>query len=85
MAEPAAEDAQTYIQGDMPIEEHRSTYRVFDYMVRFGSLAVACLVLFLVIWFCVGAGFLPALIVSAILAAVGGYALRMKPQSIDTL
>lgn len=84
-ANPAAEDAQAYVAGDMPIGEHRATYRAFDYMVRFGSLGVACLVLFLVMWFCAGAGFFPAFVVSAILGAVGGWFLRIEPPSIDTL
>ena len=86
MADQAAEDdANAYLRGRMGIEEQDATYRAFDGLVRFGSLAIATLLLFIVLLFCTKAGFFGAAVPSVILAAVGLFALRKAPPSIDTL
>lgn len=86
MAEPHAAPADAaYERGDMEIGEHRSTYRAFDGLVRFGSLAVAGLVLFLALAFCTGVGFIGAAAPTAVLLVAGGIFLRKQPASVDTL
>ena len=82
---PADQDAVDYLRGGMPVAEQDSTYRAFDGLVRFGSLGIASLLLFLVLMFCTGAGFFGAVAPAVILAAAGGWFLRKAPPSIDTL
>lgn len=82
-AEPHAASAHT--PGEMEIVEQTSTYHVFDNLVRWGSLAVAALVLFLSIMFCTRAGFLGAAVPTVILLIAGVVALRKAPTSLETL
>jgi hypothetical protein len=63
----------------MDIREQRATYGLFMGMTKWGSLAIASLLVLLVVWFCVGAGFGPALIIAVIVAALGGWFLAKKP------
>ena len=94
MSTPAQEDADTvdhlnhepFVRGSMPIHEQTATFeKVFDKgLVRYGSLFVACLVLFLVLSFCTPAGLLTGLVVAIVLGAVGGFVLRTKPTSVET-
>lgn len=79
----AQTDAAPDSQAPMEICEQRSTYRVFDGLVRWGSLAVAGLVLFLTILFCTRAGFFGAAAPTFILVVAGVVALRKQPASID--
>lgn len=80
-AEPhAAPDA-----GSMDVTEQRSTYRVFDFLVRWGSLGVASALLFLTLLFCTAVGFFGAAIPTVILLVAGIVVLRKAPMSIDTL
>lgn len=86
MAEPASAPSQAdYERGDMEIGEHRSTYRAFDGLVRYGSLGVAGLLLFLTLMFCTRMGFIGAAVPTAILLIAGAVFLRSKPASVDTL
>lgn len=72
MANPASE----YHRGDMDIHEQAKTYEFVMGLTKWGSLAVAVLVLFLTLWFCTGAGFLGALASAIVLAVLGGVFLR---------
>lgn len=84
MAEPDAAEPETdYARGDMEIAEHRSTYRAFDGLVRYGSLGVACLLLFLTLKFCTALGFIGAAAPVVILLGAGLLFLRSKPASVD--
>lgn len=88
MADEAADhDAAAYMRGQMPIAEQVATYeKVFDKgLVRMGSLAVACVVLFLTVTFCTAAGWFPAAVVTVILAVIGFVFLRRAPTSDQTL
>lgn len=80
----ASDHAPQYDRGEMEIVEQTSTYGVFDNLVRWGSLGVAALILFLTIQFCTRAGLIGALVPTLILVAVGGFALRKAPTSVDT-
>lgn len=74
-----AGQASTYHRGDQDIQEQVSTFHLVMGITKWGSLAIAAAVLFLTLWFCTQAGFLSALIVAAILVALGIVFLREKP------
>ena len=88
MAEPhnpatadADADAKAYVHGEMAINEQASTFDLFMAMTKWGSLAVAVLLVFLVMWFHPGGSFIAGLIGAVVLAVVGWFALKSKPQS----
>ena len=78
MSEAAAHD---YHPGDQDISEQVATFNDFGKAIKWGSLAVAVLVLTLVIWFCVGAGFFAGVGSGVVLLAVGIFFLRSNPAS----
>lgn len=71
-----ASQATEYHRGDMDIHEQAKTYEFVMALTKWGSLAVAVLVLFLVLWFCTGAGFVGALATAVVVAVLGGVFLR---------
>jgi hypothetical protein len=77
MAEPSTE----YHRGEMDIHAQEDTYHGFLKGSKWGSLAIAVSVLWLVIWFCTPGGFLAGLITGVIVAAIGIAVLREKPKS----
>jgi len=68
-----------YNSGDMDISEQLATFSLFGKMVKWGSLAVAAVLVMLVLWFCVQAGFIAGLVAGVALTAVGVVFLRSKP------
>jgi hypothetical protein len=74
-----SEAAHEYHPGEMDIREQVATFDAFGKMVKWGSLGIAALLLFLVLWFCVGAGFFGGLIPAVILVAAGIFFLRSGP------
>jgi hypothetical protein len=74
-----SEAVHDYAQGDQDITEQLSTFSLFGKMMKWGSLGVAVLVVMLVLWFCVQAGFLAGAGAGVVLAAVGITFLRSKP------
>lgn len=74
-----ADHAAEHHHGDMNIAEQVRTYEVFGALSKWGSLAIAALLVLLVLWFCTSAGFLAGLISAVILVAVGIVFLRDKP------
>ncbi len=76
----ATHDApSTYTAGDMNIAEHKATFSFVMGLTKWGSLAIASVLILLVFWFCTPAGFGTGLIVAAIVAAIGGFVLSRKP------
>jgi Bacterial aa3 type cytochrome c oxidase subunit IV len=73
--------AHEYHSGDQDIHEQVATFEAFGKMVKWGCLALAALLLMLVLWFCVNAGFFGGLIPAIVLVAVGIFFLREKPDS----
>ena len=71
--------AHDYHSGDQDITEQVATFGLFKKMMKWGSLAVAVLLVALVLWFCVGAGFFAGLISSMVVLALGIYFLRDRP------
>ena len=72
------DQALEYRRGEMDIHEQVSTFELVMGMTKWGSLAVAALLLFLTLWFCTGAGFMGAAVASVVLTAAGVILLRVK-------
>jgi integral membrane sensor domain MASE1 len=73
-----AEHGSSYTPGEMDIHEQVSTFNFVMGMTKWGSLTLASLLLFFVLWFCTGTGFLGALITGVVVAAIGILLLREK-------
>jgi hypothetical protein len=71
-------DAAHPTPSEMEISEQVSTYRFFNGLVKWGSLAVAVVVLFLTLLFCAHTGFIPAAVVSLVVLVAGLVGLRGK-------
>jgi hypothetical protein len=69
--EHADHDAEAYVHGTMTIEEQTSTYALFMNMAKWGSLAIAALLLFLVLWFMPAGSFFMGLIGAVVLFVAG--------------
>ncbi len=69
--EAADHDAEAYIHGTMSIEEQSATWALVQNLFKWGSLAIASLLLFLVIWFQPGGSFFGGLIAGVVLAVAG--------------
>ena len=72
------QDAANPTPAEMEITEQVSTYRFFNGLVKWGSLAVAVAVLFLTMLFCAHTGFIPAAVVSLVVLVAGLVGLRKK-------
>lgn len=68
-------------RGEMDISEQAATFRMVMGLTKWGSLAAAALLLFLVLWFCTHAGFMGAFIAAAVVLAVGVAFLRRGPEA----
>jgi hypothetical protein len=68
----------SFHHGDMDIREQRSTWDFFMGLTKWGSLAVAALVLFLTLAFCTPTGVGGALIITIIVLALGAWVLRKR-------
>lgn len=75
-----SEHASDYTRGHMDIREQSATFDIFLKFTKWGSLAVAVLVLWATLTFCTGTGFVGAVIAALILLVLGVYVLREKPQ-----
>ena len=75
MAGKAAE----YHRGDQDIHEQQATFHLVMGITKWGSLIIAATVLFLVLWFCTGTGFLGAAFTGAVVLALGITFLRSPP------
>jgi hypothetical protein len=76
-----AESSSDYHRGEMDIHAQKDTYAAFLNGSKWGSLAIAVVVLMLTLWFCTPSGFLGGLIAGVVLAAVGIAVLRDKSGS----
>lgn len=68
--------ASEYHRGDMDVHEQTATYHLFVMMAKWGSLALAALLIFLVLAFCTQTSFLGSLGVGVIVAVGGFFVLR---------
>ena len=76
-----AEHATDQTHGQMDITEQSQSFDLFIKFTKWGSLAVAVLVLWATLMFCTSTGFVGSVVASVILLAVGVYLLREKPQT----
>ena len=73
--------ASEYHRGDMDISEQVATFNLFNGMTKWGSLALAAMMVLLVVWFCTPAGFVAGFISAAVLTVLGVVFLREKPSA----
>ena len=69
--EHADHDADAYVHGTMTVEEQSSTYSMFMNMAKWGALAIASMLLFLVLWFMPAGSFFVGLIGGVVLFVAG--------------
>ncbi len=74
--EAADHDADAYVHGTMSTEEQTATWALVQDMFKWGSLAIAAILLFLVIWFQPGGSFIGGLIAGVVLAVAGWLFLK---------
>ena len=70
-----------YSRGTMEIDEQKATFDIFIGLVKWGSLLIAALLLFLSVWFGTEAGFLGAALPAVVVFVGGWFLLRKKNQS----
>jgi hypothetical protein len=73
-----ASKATTYTRGEMDIHAQAATFDLVMKLIKWGSLAVAVLLLLPILWFCTDAGFLGAAISSLVVLVLGVVFLRDK-------
>jgi hypothetical protein len=73
-----AEHASDFIPGEMDIHQQASTFHHFIRFSKWGSLAIAVLVLTATIWFCTNGGFLGGAAAGVIVLIAGILLLREK-------
>lgn len=76
-----ADHTDDYQRGSQEISEQVSTWNLFIFLAKWGTLGTAALILFLVIWFQPGGSFIGGLIAAVVLSVVGWFGLRSKPQA----
>ena len=67
-----------YHRGEMDVSAQASTYHFFMGLTKWGSLAIASALFFLVLWFCAHAGFFRSAIAGVILLVLGIVALKER-------
>ena len=77
MADPHNADSHdAYVRGSQEISEQSSTFHAFIKMSKWGSLWIAALLMFLVLWFQPGGSFFGGLIGGGVLAVAGFFFLK---------
>ena len=76
-----AGQSSEYHRGEMDIHEQVSTFHLVMGLTKWGSLALAALMVLLVLWFCTPTGFLGAAAASIILTVIGVVVLKENPDA----
>ena len=76
----APQDHSDYVRGSQEIGEQEATYSAFMGMSKWGSLAIAALLVFLTIWFMPNGNFFGGAI-AAVVLSVAGYVFLKKPKA----
>jgi hypothetical protein len=71
--------ASEFHHGDQNISEQKATFSAFVGATKWSSLWLGAGVLWLTVWFCTDAGFLPGAISALVLLVLGYILLRKKP------
>jgi len=74
-----AEHASDYTHGHMDVRQQQGSFDIFVKLTKWGSLAVAVVVLAATIWFCTDLGFVAGAVPSLVVLALGIFFLREKP------
>ena len=72
--------AHDYVHGQMEISEQARTWATFKVLAKWSTVGISVLLTFLVLWFCVGTGFIGAAVAAVALAAISIVALKSKAQ-----
>ncbi len=75
MADPH-HDSDAYVRGSQEIGEQESTFDAFMGMTKWGSLAIAVLLVFLTLWFQPGGSLMTGLITAVVLSVAGFFMLK---------
>jgi hypothetical protein len=75
-----ADMADDHHHGEMDIHEQVSTYHAFLSFAKWGCLAMAVALVFLIVMFSTDAGFLASAVSAVVLLAIGIFFLREKPK-----
>lgn len=75
MAGPSSD----YHRGEMEITEQTATYHLVMGLTKWGSLVLASFLLFVILLFCTGTGFMGSAISGVVLLVLGIVFLREKP------
>ena len=70
-----------YKHGEMDISQHQHSYDLFASLTKWGSLHLAYILVFLVILTCTQLGFITAFVSAVVVAAVGFFLLKKKPDA----
>ena len=70
-----------YQRGHMDIAEQAATFNLVMGMTKWGSLALAAVIFFFVLWFCTATGFVGAFVAAAVLVVLGVFFLREKKEA----
>jgi hypothetical protein len=70
-------DAKAYLRGSMEINEQVSTFHLFNFLTKWGSLFVVCLVLFVAVLMSTG-GFIAALGTAVVIGVIGFIVLKSR-------
>ncbi len=73
-----AEHADDHSHGQMDVAAQTASFDMFVRFTKWGSLAVAVMVLWATLMFCTGTGFVGSVVAALILLAVGICVLREK-------
>lgn len=72
----ADHDAEAYQHGTMAIEEQASTWKLVQALFSWGSLSIASILLFLVLWFRPGGNFFGGFIAAVVVFTAGYFFLK---------
>ena len=70
-----------YVRGSQEISEQAATFDLFMGLAKWGSLATAVAIVFLLLWFQPGGSFIAGAIAAFVVLVVGVLALRSKKKA----
>ena len=80
MATPQTDNAHgEYEKGTQPVHEQQATYSLFMSLSKWGSLHIAVLITFFVLWLQPGGSIVFGFFAAVALAVIGFFALKSKP------
>lgn len=69
-------DAHDYHRGEMDVAEQASTFHGFVLLTKWGSLALAAVLTFFILWLCAHASFIASAVVAVLISVLGYFVLR---------